>query len=190
MSSLTSAVARSWSTRLLVRERRLHLLLPRRVGAERVALRRDARAAYSASSSSARSATALRTRCFVRSHSVAAELRELRPLAARVARDPRDLLDRHEDPVAGREATARGSRAPRRSRCRAGASARSGRRRGRCGRRGRRRVSRSRMSRGTTRRIAFGRRTRTVPNSSRSVTKTRPSGPPGEAVVQAAARRA
>ena len=34
------------------------------------------------------------------------------------------------------------------------------------------------MSRGTTRRRAFGRRTRTVPNSSRSVTKTRPSGPP------------
>ena len=39
-------------------------------------------------------------------------------------------------------------------------------------------VSRSRMSRGTTRRSAFGRRTRTVPNSSRSVTKARPSGPP------------
>ena len=39
-------------------------------------------------------------------------------------------------------------------------------------------VSRSRMSRGTTRRIAFGRRTRTLPNSSRSVTNTRPSGPP------------
>ncbi len=36
------------------------------------------------------------------------------------------------------------------------------------------------MSRGTTRRIAFGRRTRTVPNSSRSVTKTRPSGPPSK----------
>ena len=34
------------------------------------------------------------------------------------------------------------------------------------------------MSRGTTRRSAFGRRTRTVPNSSRSVTKARPSGPP------------
>ncbi len=36
------------------------------------------------------------------------------------------------------------------------------------------------MSRGTTRRIAFGRRTRTVPNSSRSVTKARPSGPPSK----------
>src|SRR5664280_696031 len=34
------------------------------------------------------------------------------------------------------------------------------------------------MSRGTTRRSAFGRRTRTAPNSSRSVTSTRPSGPP------------
>ena len=41
-------------------------------------------------------------------------------------------------------------------------------------------VSRSRMSRGTTRRIAFGRRTRTVPNSSRSVTRARPSGPPSK----------
>ena len=39
-------------------------------------------------------------------------------------------------------------------------------------------VSRSRMSRGTTRRIALGRRTRTEPNSSRSVTTARPSGPP------------
>ena len=39
-------------------------------------------------------------------------------------------------------------------------------------------VSRSRMSRGTTRRIALGRRTRTLPNSSRSVTRARPSGPP------------
>ena len=39
-------------------------------------------------------------------------------------------------------------------------------------------VSRSRMSRGTTRRSARGRRTRTVPNSSRSVTKVSPSGPP------------
>ena len=36
------------------------------------------------------------------------------------------------------------------------------------------------MSRGTTRRIAFGRRTRTVPNSSRSVTKASPSGPPSK----------
>ena len=34
------------------------------------------------------------------------------------------------------------------------------------------------MSRGTTRRSAFGRRMRTVPKSSRSVTKARPSGPP------------
>ncbi len=36
------------------------------------------------------------------------------------------------------------------------------------------------MSRGTTRRIAFGRRTRTDPNSSRSVTTARPSGPPSK----------
>ena len=41
-------------------------------------------------------------------------------------------------------------------------------------------VRRSRMSRGTTRRIAFGRRTRTLPNSSRSVTTARPSGPPSK----------
>ncbi len=34
------------------------------------------------------------------------------------------------------------------------------------------------MSRGTTRRSAFGRRTRTAPKSSRSVTTTSPSGPP------------
>ena len=34
------------------------------------------------------------------------------------------------------------------------------------------------MSRGTTRRSALGRRTRTLPNSSRSVTKASPSGPP------------
>ncbi len=36
------------------------------------------------------------------------------------------------------------------------------------------------MSRGTTRRIAFGRRTRTLPNSSRSVTTANPSGPPAK----------
>ena len=36
------------------------------------------------------------------------------------------------------------------------------------------------MSRGTTRRIAFGRRTRTLPNSSRSVTTASPSGPPSK----------
>ena len=38
-------------------------------------------------------------------------------------------------------------------------------------------VRRSRTSRGTTRRRALGRRTRTAPNSSRSVTRTSPSGP-------------
>ena len=36
------------------------------------------------------------------------------------------------------------------------------------------------MSRGTTRRRAFGRRTRTEPKSSRSVITTRPSGPPAK----------
>ena len=41
-------------------------------------------------------------------------------------------------------------------------------------------VRRSRMSRGTTRRRARGRRTRTVPKSSRSVTKLSPSGPPAK----------
>ncbi len=39
-------------------------------------------------------------------------------------------------------------------------------------------VSRSSTSRGTTRRSARGRRTRTEPNSSRSVTRMMPSGPP------------
>ena len=46
-------------------------------------------------------------------------------------------------------------------------------------------VSRSRMSRGTTRRIAFGRRTRTVPNSSRSVTNSEPVRSARESAVQA-----
>ena len=55
--------------RLLVRERRLHLRLPGRVVGEGVAAR-PARAAYSSSRSSARSSTALRTRCLARSHSV------------------------------------------------------------------------------------------------------------------------
>ena len=123
---------------LLVRERGLHLRLPRRVGGESVALRlaprcvqleqllrevRDGLAGRAAS---------------VRSHSAPPSLLSCGLLAAGVARDPPDLLDRHEDPVAARERTARGSRVPRRSPADAAASARSGRRRGRCGRRGRR----------------------------------------------------
>src|SRR3954452_14891164 len=46
-------------------------------------------------------------------------------------------------------------------------------------------VSRSRMSRGTTRRIALDRRTLTEPNSSRSGTTARPSGPPSNPPVEA-----
>ena len=56
--------------RLLVREARLHLGLPRACRSRRRGRGALARAAYSSSSSSARSATAFRTRCFVRSHSV------------------------------------------------------------------------------------------------------------------------
>ena len=46
------------------------------------------------------------------------------------------------------------------------------------------------MSRGTTRRSAFGRRTRTLPNSSRSVTTTRPSGPPAKPALRLRPTRA
>ena len=47
--------------------------------------------------------TARLTRAFVRAHSVAAEAGERGSLAAGVAGDAVDLLDRHEDPVAGGE---------------------------------------------------------------------------------------
>ena len=123
--------------RLLVRERGLHLALPGRVAGVGVARRRRARAAYSASSSSARSPTAFRTRCFVRSHSVPPSFESVRALAAGVARDPPDLLDRARRSGPGPGTRARGSRARRPCRSCAGASARSGRCRGRCGRRGR-----------------------------------------------------
>ena len=115
----------------------------------------------------------------------APEPRQRRVLAAGVAGDAGDLLDRDEDPVAGGERELEVVAVVARCRCSGGASARSGRCRGRCGRRGRPGVRRSRMSRGTTRRSALGRRTRTVPKSSRSVTRTSPSGPPDEAAVQA-----
>ena len=86
--------------RLLVREGRLHLRLPR---ACRRRTRRPSacsRAEYSSSSSLARSATALRTRRPGALPLPAAQPRQLRVLAARVARDALDLLDRHPDAAA------------------------------------------------------------------------------------------
>ena len=102
MSTLTSIAARSWSTRLLVRERRLHLGLPRRVGGEREALGRLAlrvQREQLLGEVGDRLADPLLRPQPVR----AAELRERRALAARVARDAVDLLDRDEDPVDARE---------------------------------------------------------------------------------------
>ena len=112
----------------------------------------------------------------------AAEPRQGRVLPAGVARDALDLLDRHPDPavlgelqlqeVALLVAVAAGDRDE--------PSRRSARCRGRCGRPARPGCSRSSRSLGTTRRSTRGRRTRTVPKSSRSVTTTRPSGPPAK----------
>ena len=179
MSALTSAAARSWSIVSSYGNAASISACHGRVRREGVALRASARAAYSASSSSARSSTALRTRCLARSHSVPPSLRQRRPLAAGVARDPVDLLDRHEDPVAAGERQLEVVALLARRR-RAGASARSGRRRGRCGRRGRP-ASAARGCRAARPGGApAGRRTRTVPNSSRSVTKASPSGPPAK----------
>ena len=69
MSALTSATARSWSMVSSYGNDASISGLPRRVVAKAWPWA-PARAAYSARSSSARSATALRTRCFARSHSV------------------------------------------------------------------------------------------------------------------------
>ena len=176
MSAFVSATARSWST-VSSYGKLASISACQGVSAPKAWPRAAVRAAYSSRSSSARSSTARLTRCFVRSQSVPPRRLSVGSLAARVAADPLDLLDRDVDPVAAGEAQLEVVALLARCR-RAGASARSGRSRGRCGRRGRPGVSRSRMSRGTTRRIAFGRRTRTVPNSSRSVTKASPSGPP------------
>ena len=137
MSALTSAAARSWSTVSSYGNDASISACHGVSSRERVAVGARARAAYSASRSSARSATALRTRCFARSHSVPPSLLRRRPLAAGVAGDAADLLDRDEDPVAAGERELEVVALLARPR-RAGASARSGRRRGRCGRRGRR----------------------------------------------------
>ena len=102
MSALTSAAARSWSI-VSSYGNDASISACQGVSGANAWPCAPARAAYSASSSSARSSTALRTRCLARSHSVPPSLRQRRPLAARVARDPADLLDRHEDPVAARE---------------------------------------------------------------------------------------
>ena len=73
--------------RLLVRERRLHLGLPRRVERRRRSPSAASRFAYRLSSSSARSLTALRTRCLVRSQSVPPRRDSCGLLAAGVAAD-------------------------------------------------------------------------------------------------------
>ena len=99
MSALTSAAARSLVDGLLVREGRLHLGLPRRVGRERVALRVRPRGVQREELLGEVVDRACRTRCLARSHSVPPSLRQRRPLPARVAADPADLLDRDEDPV-------------------------------------------------------------------------------------------
>ena len=87
---------------LLVRERGLHLRLPRRVGREGVALapaaRRVEREQLLGEVRDGLADALLRPQPLR-----AAELGERRALAARVARDPRDLLDRDVDPVAARE---------------------------------------------------------------------------------------
>ncbi len=88
--------------RLLVWERRLHLGLPRRVlgvgVAPRVRARRVQREELLGQVVDGLADTLLGAQP-VR----AAELGQRRPLAARVAGDPPDLLDRDEDPVAARE---------------------------------------------------------------------------------------
>ena len=102
MSALTSAAARSWSS-VSSYGKDASISDCHGVSGANAWPRASAREAYSASSSSARSSTALRTRCLVRSHSVPPSLRQGRALAARVAGDPADLLDRDEDPVAAGE---------------------------------------------------------------------------------------
>ena len=102
MSALTSAAARSWSMRLLVRERRLHLRLPGRVRRERVALRSGARGVQG-EQLLGQVVDGLADALLGAQPFRPAELGQRRPLTARVARHPADLLDRHEDPVAARE---------------------------------------------------------------------------------------
>ena len=102
MSALTSAAARSWSIVSSYGNDASISDCHGLSGANEWP-RASARDAYSASSSSARSSTALRTRCLARSHSVPPSLRQRRALAAGIAADPRDLLDRDEDAVAAGE---------------------------------------------------------------------------------------
>ena len=88
--------------RLLVRERRLHLGLPRGVGTERVALGAGARRVQR-EQLLGQVVDRLADALLGPQPLGAAELGERRPLAARVAGDPADLLDRDEDPVAAGE---------------------------------------------------------------------------------------
>ncbi len=69
MSALTSSEARSWST-VSSYGNDASISACHGVSGAKACPCAEARAAYSASSSSARSVTALRTRCLVRSHSV------------------------------------------------------------------------------------------------------------------------
>ena len=88
--------------RLLVRERRLHLGLPRRVGRERVAPRVGARGVQR-EQLLGQVVDRLADPLLGAQPLGPAEPRQRRALAARVAADPADLLDRHEDPVAAGE---------------------------------------------------------------------------------------
>ncbi len=88
--------------RLLVRERRLHLGLPRRVVGERVAARLGP-GGVQLEEVLGQVVDRLADALLGAQPVGAAELGEGRPLAARVAADPGDLLDRHEDPVAAGE---------------------------------------------------------------------------------------
>src|SRR4029079_4376584 len=89
--------------RLLVREARLHLRLPRRIGAEAVTLRVGP-GGVQLEELLGQVRDSFADPLLGPEPLGPAELAELRLLGPGVARDPRDLLDRHEDLVARREA--------------------------------------------------------------------------------------
>ena len=88
--------------RLLVREGRLHLGLPRRIGRERVAPRVGARGVQR-EQLLGQVVDRLADPLLGAQPLGPAEPRQGRSLAARIAADPADLLDRDEDPVAAGE---------------------------------------------------------------------------------------
>ena len=102
MSALTSATARSWS-RVSSYGNDASSSACHGVSGAKAWPWAAARAAYSSSSSSARSSTALRDALLRPRPLLPPSLVSGRLLAARVAGDPVDLLDRHEDPVAAGE---------------------------------------------------------------------------------------